>query len=95
MESIQVKAYAKINLGLNVLGRRQDGYHEVRMLMQTIRLFDKLTVKMTQTAGITLKSNLSYLPCDDNNLIYRAAALFSRKRNSAAASMSRSKNISL
>ena len=56
MESIQVKAYAKINLGLNVLGRRQDGYHEVRMLMQTIRLFDKLTVKMTQTAGITLKS---------------------------------------
>ena len=54
MESIQVKAYAKINLGLNVLGRRQDGYHEVRMLMQTIRLFDKLTVKMTQTAGITL-----------------------------------------
>ena len=76
MESIQVKAYAKINLGLNVLGRRQDGYHEVRMLMQTIRLFDKLTVKMTQTAGITLKSNLSYLPCDDNNLIYRAAALF-------------------
>ena len=47
MESIQVKAYAKINLGLNVLGRRQDGYHEVRMLMQTIRLFDKLTVKMS------------------------------------------------
>ena len=61
MESIQVKAYAKINLGLNVLGRRQDGYHEVRMLMQTIRLFDKLTVKMTQTAGITLKPLLPAL----------------------------------
>lgn len=76
MESIQVKAYAKINLGLDVIGRRPDGYHEVRMLMQTIRLFDKLTVRMTQTAGITIKSNLSYLPCDENNLIYRAAALF-------------------
>lgn len=46
------------------------------MIMQTIRLFDKLTVKKTQTEGIAIKSNLSYLPCDENNLIYRAAALF-------------------
>lgn len=76
MESIQIKAYAKINLGLDVLRRRADGYHEVRMLMQTVRLFDKLTINMTQTTGITIRSNLSYLPCDENNLIYRAAALF-------------------
>ncbi len=76
MESIQVKAYAKINLGLDVLRRRPDGYHEVRMVMQTIRLFDKLTVRTTHTPGITIRTNLSYLPCDENNLIYRAAALF-------------------
>ncbi|MDE7210438.1 MAG: 4-(cytidine 5'-diphospho)-2-C-methyl-D-erythritol kinase, partial [Lachnospiraceae bacterium] len=76
MESIQVKAYAKINLGLDVLRRRPDSYHEVRMVMQTIRLFDKLTVRTTHTPGITIRTNLSYLPCDENNLIYRAAALF-------------------
>lgn len=76
MESIQVKAYAKINLGLDVLRKRPDGYHEVRMIMQTVRLFDKLTVKKTQTEGIAIKSSLSYLPCDESNLIYRAAALF-------------------
>ncbi len=76
MESIQVKAYAKINLGLDVLNKRPDGYHEVRMVMQTVRLFDKLTFKMTHTPGIAIKTNLSYLPCDENNLVYRAAALF-------------------
>lgn len=76
MESIQVKAYAKINLGLDVLSKRPDGYHEVRMVMQTVRLFDKLTFKMTHTPGIAIKTNLSYLPCDENNLVYRAAALF-------------------
>lgn len=76
MESIQVKAYAKINLGLDVLRKRPDGYHEVRMVMQTVRLFDKLTFKMTHTPCIAIKTNLSYLPCDENNLVYRAAALF-------------------
>ncbi|MDE6875928.1 MAG: 4-(cytidine 5'-diphospho)-2-C-methyl-D-erythritol kinase [Lachnospiraceae bacterium] len=81
MESIQVKAYAKINLGLDVLHKRPDGYHEVRMVMQTIRLFDKLIIKMTHTPGIAIKTNLSYLPCDENNLIYRAASLFFKATN--------------
>lgn len=76
MESIHVKAYAKINLGLDVLSRRPDGYHEVKMIMQTIRLFDKLTIKKTHTPGISVKSNLSYLPGDENNLVWRAASLF-------------------
>lgn len=76
MEFIHVRAYAKINLGLDVLARRPDGYHEVRMLMQTIRLFDKLTIRMTQSPGIGIKGNLCYLPEDENNLIWKAANLF-------------------
>ena len=48
MESIEIKAYAKINLGLDVLSRRPDGYHNVRMIMQTIRLHDKLEIGRTK-----------------------------------------------
>ena len=76
MESIYIKAYAKINLGLDVLSRRPDGYHEVKMIMQTIRLFDKLAIRKTHTPGISMKSNLPYLPEDENNLVWRAARLF-------------------
>lgn len=76
MDSIHIRAYAKINLGLDVLSRRADGYHEVRMIMQTVRLFDKLTVRKIRTNSISIKTNLNYLPTDENNLIYRAANLF-------------------
>ena len=76
MESIEIKAYAKINLGLDVLSRRPDGYHNVRMIMQTIRLHDKLEIGRTKSNGIYVKTNLSYLPNDRNNLVYRAAELF-------------------
>ncbi len=76
MDSFQIKAYAKINLGLDVLSRRPNGYHDVRMIMQTIRLYDKLTLRKTQSTGIAIKSNLTYLPNDDNNLVWRAANLF-------------------
>ncbi len=76
MDSIHIRAYAKINLGLDVLSRRADGYHEVRMIMQTVRLFDKLTVRRIRTNSISIKTNLNYLPTDENNLIYRAANLF-------------------
>ena len=76
MNSLQINAYAKINLGLDVLSRRPNGYHDVRMVMQTIRLFDKLTLRPTQAPGIAIKSNLSYLPNDENNLIWKAANLF-------------------
>lgn len=76
MESIYIRAYAKINLGLDVLSRRADGYHEVKMIMQTIRLFDKLVIRKTHTPGILVKSNLVYLPGDENNLVWRAARLF-------------------
>ena len=45
MNTIQMKAYGKVNLGLDVLRRREDGYHEVRMIMQTVQLYDKITVE--------------------------------------------------
>ena len=72
---IDLKAYGKINLALDVLKKREDGYHEVRMIMQTVDLFDRLTLEDRDEPGISLKTNLSFLPCDENNLCYKAAAL--------------------
>ena len=72
---ISLKALAKINLGLDVVMRREDGYHEVRMIMQTIQLYDRLDIKRTQEPGIQIQTNLSFLPVNENNLIYKAAKL--------------------
>ncbi len=55
MDKIQLKALAKINLGLDVLRRREDGYHEVKMIMQTIGLHDDLEIRKTKTPGIQVK----------------------------------------
>ena len=71
-DTLQLKAYAKINLGLDVVGRREDGYHEVRMIMQTIKLFDKLTFRLLDEDEIKLKTNLGFLSVDENNLVYKA-----------------------
>ena len=75
MDKISLKALAKINLGLDVVRRREDGYHEVRMVMQTIHLFDRLNIEKTKKAGISIKTNLSFLPVNENNLIYKAGKL--------------------
>lgn len=72
---MQLKALAKINLGLDVLGRRENGYHDVRMVMQTIYLYDNITMKKTAEPGIQLQTNLGYLPIDDKNIAYKAAKL--------------------
>ena len=72
---ISLKALAKINLGLDVARRREDGYHEVRMIMQTIHLYDRLDIKRTKESGIQIQTNLSFLPVNENNLIYKAAKL--------------------
>ena len=72
---ISLKALAKINLGLDVVRRREDGYHEVRMIMQTIHLYDRLDIKRTKEPGIQIQTNLSFLPVNENNLIYKAAKL--------------------
>lgn len=74
-DTVTLKALAKINLGLDVLGRRENGYHDVRMVMQTIYLYDNVTMEKTEEAGIHLECNLFYLPVDETNIAYKAAKL--------------------
>lgn len=75
MREIKLKARAKINLGLDVLRKREDGYHEIRMIMQMINLYDKITLRRIREPGIRVTTNLSYLPVNEDNLAYRAAKL--------------------
>lgn len=75
MDRIELKALGKINLGLDVLGRRENGYHDVRMVMQTVYLYDQIIIKKRRKPGIGLETNLYYLPVNENNLAYRAAKL--------------------
>lgn len=75
MYRIRLKALGKVNLGLDVIRRREDGYHEVRMIMQTVQLFDKVVIEKKREQGITLETNLSFLPVNENNIAYRAAKM--------------------
>ena len=75
MDDISLKALAKINLGLDVVRRREDGYHEVRMIMQTIHLYDRLDITKTKEKDIKIQTNLSFLPVNENNLVYKAGRL--------------------
>ena len=75
MDKLELKALGKINLGLDVLGRRENGYHDVRMVMQTVYLYDQITITKKSTPGIELETNLFYLPVNENNLAYRAAKI--------------------
>ena len=70
-------AYAKLNLTLDILRRREDGYHDLQMVMQTISLTDTLTITPAQGEG-KMTSNLSFLPTDGTNLAQKAAAAFRR-----------------
>ena len=79
MESMWINAPAKINIGLDVVGRREDGYHDVRMIMQSIRLFDRLTLTRKKDPGVRLTTNLKFLPTDDNNLIVKCAKLLMKE----------------
>lgn len=73
-------AYAKINLGLDVVGRLENGYHEVRMIMQTVGICDVLTLEKAEE-GIRVTTDNDELPADENNLIYKAAKLMKEKYN--------------
>lgn len=75
MENIRLKAMAKINLGLDVVRRRPDGYHEVRMVMQMLHLYDQIYMEKTKQPGIHIRTNLSFLPTDEHNIAYRAAKM--------------------
>ena len=75
MDRLELKALGKINLGLDVLGRRENGYHDVRMVMQTVYLYDRIIMKKSKTPGIRLETNLYYLPVNENNLAYQTAQM--------------------
>ncbi|KEI00336.1 4-(cytidine 5'-diphospho)-2-C-methyl-D-erythritol kinase [Clostridium botulinum] len=74
------KAYAKINISLDVVGKRDDGYHMLEMIMQRIELYDILDI-VKNNSGINIKCNKNYVPLDERNLVYKAAKLFIDKYN--------------
>lgn len=73
MKEIRMKARAKINISLDVIRKREDGYHDLSMVMQTINLYDKVNIKLGAKKGlpIDIKTNLNFLPTDDKNLVYK------------------------
>ncbi|MCR5429863.1 MAG: 4-(cytidine 5'-diphospho)-2-C-methyl-D-erythritol kinase [Eubacterium sp.] len=75
MKKIKLDAYGKINLGLDVLGKRDDGYHDLDMIMQSVDLCDKITITKNDSGEITVKSNTGKIPNDESNLAYKAAKL--------------------
>ena len=72
---MRLKAYGKINLALDVVRRRPDGYHEVKMVMQTVKIYDGIEIEPTDTGKIEIETNLYFLPVNENNLMYKAAKL--------------------
>ena len=72
---MRLKAMGKINLALDVVRKREDGCHEVRMLMQTVQIYDQLEIRESREPGIRLSVNLPYLPVNENNLVFKAARL--------------------
>lgn len=81
MDRIELKALGKINLGLDVLGRRENGYHDVRMVMQTLYLYDNVTLIKKEEPGIEIESNLYFLPKDSGNIAWKAANLLMEEFN--------------
>lgn len=75
MDRVVTKAYAKINLGLDVLRKRPDGYHDVKMIMQTVDLYDVLSVSKKEEDSITIATKNEMLPVNEDNLIYKAIKL--------------------
>ena len=74
MNEYRIKAYAKINLGLDVVRRLENGYHEVKMVMQTVGIYDVLDFKRIQN-GIVITTDSGELPTNEDNLVYKAAKL--------------------
>lgn len=90
---MRIKAYAKVNISLDIVGKREDGYHLLEMIMQSIDLYDELNIEK-QNKGITIKCNKSYVPIDERNLAYKAAKLFMEKYNiDSGVNISINKNI--
>lgn len=81
MNIVKLRAYGKVNLALDVTGKREDGYHEVRMIMQTVNLYDQIIMKKINDPGIHLKTNLYYLPINEKNIVYKAVKLIKDEFN--------------
>ncbi len=80
MHFLHIRAHGKINLGLDIIRKREDGYHEVKMIMQSVGLYDKIELALigpssTDKPEIDIETNLRYLPANENNLAYKAAYL--------------------
>ena len=73
---IKVKAYAKINLMLDIINKRTDGYHDLFMIMQSIGIYDTVTVTQTKSKEITITCNIDDIPLDEHNIAYKAADAF-------------------
>lgn len=76
VHSVSVPAYAKLNLTLDILGKRGDGYHEMQMVMQTVSLHDDVTVTLSGGKDVTCRVAGAALPCDERNLAVKAARAF-------------------
>ncbi len=81
--AVTIPAYAKLNLTLDVLGRRADGYHDLKMVMQSVSLADQVTMDLGGGDGITVRTNLVFLPCDQRNLAWMAASAFGQATGQA------------
>ena len=75
---MKIKAYGKVNISLDVVGKREDGYHLLSIIMQNIDLYDEIEVEK-QECGIILECNKSYVPVDNRNLAYKAAEIFKER----------------
>ena len=77
---MKCRSFAKINLGIEVLGKRDDGYHEIRTLFQTVGFFDSLTFFPRSRNEIILKGDDKTIPWDEANLIHKAAVLLKNRK---------------
>ena len=75
MDNISLKAYAKVNLSLDILARRDDGYHELCMIMQSVGIYDKVNLTKLRQKDIKISSNIKNLCLPENNIVYKAAKL--------------------
>lgn len=75
---INIRSYAKINLVIDILGKRENGYHDVDMIMQKINLYDDILIEKIKN-GIKIETNIPYLPTDSKNIMYKAAILMKEK----------------
>ncbi len=75
----EVKARAKINISLDVVSKMDNGYHGMLMVMESVRLYDRIRIRAEKGSGISLRTNLRYLPCDGRNIAAKAAEAFFRE----------------